>query len=411
MNFINTAPTRAQPTIDWEVEQAVKESVSGKIAGVRKGGYIVVALSLAAATLAACGSSSTSAKAAPSTTTKHVSVSSAKHDLIALSNSYAGNSWRAEMVSDFKTEAQLAVKRGLIKGFGVVNANNTAAQQISQIQDMILKGYKAITIDAASPTALNGVIAKACAAGIKVVTFDSLATAPCAYKVVTRYVPYGTTQMKYVAQRLHGKGNILYIKGIAGTSVNASVTKGVKEIAAKYPDLHVVGNVHGNWTESISQSAVASILPTLPKISAVISQGGETYGAAEAFLADHKKLPLLLFGNRGVALHFWLDTLGPSYKTISESSMPGISGAALWVAVRLLEGKSVPKVTYVPLLRITNKTLKTWVKATPVSGVATVAIGQHVTDSFISATEAHKAPAWVELLPNGKEIAESKTVF
>src|SRR5919201_5739306 len=120
---------------------------------------------------------------------------------IALSNSYAGNSWRQQMIKTYAVAGKTATSQGLIAKWTIVNADNSATQQISQIQNMILQHWSAITIDAASPTALNGVIAKACAAGIKVVVFDSLATAPCAYKVATNYVKYGEIETEFMADQ------------------------------------------------------------------------------------------------------------------------------------------------------------------------------------------------------------------
>jgi ribose transport system substrate-binding protein len=44
-------------------------------------------------------------------------------------------------------------------------AENSATEQAAQIQNMILQGYDAIVINAASPTALNGAVKEACDAG------------------------------------------------------------------------------------------------------------------------------------------------------------------------------------------------------------------------------------------------------
>ncbi len=44
--------------------------------------------------------------------------------------------------------------------------------QPAQVQNLILQGYDAIVINAASPTHLNGAIKQACDAGIVVVSFD-----------------------------------------------------------------------------------------------------------------------------------------------------------------------------------------------------------------------------------------------
>ena len=87
----------------------------------------------------------------------------------------------------------------------VVNANNSASEQASQIESLIVEGWDAIVIDAASPTALNGVIQEACDAHIVVVVFDSLATAPCAYKVAYNYVDMGKQEVDFVAKRVHDR--------------------------------------------------------------------------------------------------------------------------------------------------------------------------------------------------------------
>ena len=38
----------------------------------------------------------------------------------------------------------------------------------------------------------------------------------------------------------------------------------------KYPNLKVVGSVHGDWTQTVAQKQVAGILPTLPQIDGVL---------------------------------------------------------------------------------------------------------------------------------------------
>jgi len=88
---------------------------------------------------------------------------------IALSNSYAGNSWRQAMLKAWNGATADAIKAGLIKEVKVVNANNSASEQASQIQSLIVEGWDAIVIDAGSTTALNGVIQEACDAHIAVI--------------------------------------------------------------------------------------------------------------------------------------------------------------------------------------------------------------------------------------------------
>lgn len=315
-------------------------------------------------------------------------------DGIALSNSYAGNSWRQQMLKMWDLAAQDATSHGFIDKTKVVNADNSAPQQASQIGDLMLQGWKAIVIDAASPTALNGVIQQACSAHIVVVVFDSLATAPCAYKVAYNYVNMGKMEVDYVAKQLHGKGNVLEVRGIAGTSVDNDIHHGIVEEMAKYPGLKIVGSVHGNWTQSIAQKEVAGILPTLPKVNAVVTQGGDGYGTYQAFKAAGRPTPLIIMGNRQDELALWKQLAAKSggYKTFSLSSAPGVSSIAFWVAQQVLAGAAVPKTVNVPLLVIRYNHLNAWLKAVPNGGVATPLYTQAWTKKLIAANTSHTAP-------------------
>ncbi len=334
--------------------------------------------------------------------TAQAAEASTAKDGIALSNSYAGNSWRQQMLRMWNLAGQQAVKSGVIAKTKVVNADNSAPQQASQISDLTLEGWQAIVIDAASPTALNGVIQQACNAHIVVVVFDSLATAPCAYKVAYNYVDMGDMEAKFVADRLHGKGDVLEVRGIAGTSVDDDIHKGIVRTFAKYPGIKLVGSVHGNWTQSIAQKEVAGLLPSLPAINAVVTQGGDGYGTYEAFKAAGRPTPLIIMGNRQDELALWKQLTAQSggYDTFSVSSAPGVSSIAFWVAQQILAGAKVPKTVEVPLLVITAKDLDAWLKAVPQGGVATPLYDQQWTQGLITANLGHTAlPA--SPIPNG----------
>lgn len=310
---------------------------------------------------------------------------------IALSNSYIGNSWRQTMVKTFQSAASTAASQHLVPQSTVVNGDNTASTQIAEVQSMIVQGWKAIAIDAASPTALNGVIQRACDQGIKVIVFDSLATAPCAYKVAYNYVAAGEMEADFVANELHGTGNVLEIRGVAGTSVDHDIHEGLLKGFHSHPGIHIVGSVYGQWTETVAQQAVASVLPSLPKVDAVVDQGGDGAGAALAFEAAHRPVPSIMMGNRGDELKLWaqLDRSG-TYHTFSLSSAPGVGSIAFWVAYELLRGEKLPHTLTVPLLVVrTPQQLQAWLRATPTQGVATPVYTLSYTRSLIRANERH----------------------
>jgi len=311
---------------------------------------------------------------------------------IALSNSYAGNTWRQEMLKTWDIASKYAIDHHIIAKTKVVNSNNSAPEQASQIENLIVEGWKAIVIDAASDTALNGVIKEATDAGIVVVVFDALATAPSAYKVAYNYVSMGQQEADYVAKRLNGKGNVLEIRGVAGTSVDNDISKGTHDGFTKYPDIKIVGSVHGNWTQTIAQKEVAGILPTLPPVDAVVTQGGDGWGAYEAFKEAGRKIPLIIMGHRQDELALWkqLSQEPGGYETFSISSAPGCASAAFWVAQQILAGKKVPMTIELPLPVIEQSDFDAWLKVLPPGGVATPVFGQEWTAEVIDANAEHK---------------------
>jgi len=323
-------------------------------------------------------------------------------DGVALSNSYAGNTWRQQMLKTWDIATKDAIARHVIAKTQIVNSNNSAPQQEAQIQNLILEGWSAIVIDAASTTALNGVIKEACDAKIKVIVFDSLATAPCAIKVAYDYDQMGRQQVDYVAQKLGGKGNLLEIRGIPGTSVDTDIDHGIHTEIAKYPGLKIVGSVNGNWTQSIAQKEVAGVLPSLPDIAGVVTQGGDGYGTYQAFKAAGRATPLIIMGNRQDELSLWhqLDGGAGGYATVSMSSAPGCASVAFWVAQQVLAGKTVPNTVEVPLLVINQKDLNPWLKATPDGGVATPVYDQSWTAGLIDANSNH-TPLPTSPVPSG----------
>ncbi|PRD42962.1 ABC transporter substrate-binding protein [Phyllobacterium phragmitis] len=293
---------------------------------------------------------------------------------IALSNNYAGNSWRQAMLTSWEKITGEAVKSGVVAAADAfTTAENQATEQAAQIQNMILQGYDAIVINAASPTALNGAVKEACDAGITVVSFDGIVTEPCAWRIAVDFKEMGRSEIEYLAKRLPDGGNVLEIRGLAGVFVDDAISAGIHEGVAQYPQFKIAGSVHGDWAQDVAQRAVAGILPSLPEIAAVVTQGGDGYGAAQAFAAAKRPTPIIIMGNRQDELAWWKEQKDANgYETMSVSIAPGVSTLAFWVAQQILDGKEVKKDLVVPFLRIDQDNLEANLEKTPQGGVANV---------------------------------------
>ena len=100
--------------------------------------------------------------------------------------------------------------------------------QAAQVQNLILQGYDAIAIDAASPDALNGAVKAACDAHIAVVSFDGIVTAALRLSHRHRLQDrWASEQVDYLATRFPKGGNLLEIRGLAGTSIDNVIHEGI----------------------------------------------------------------------------------------------------------------------------------------------------------------------------------------
>ncbi|HTJ59155.1 MAG TPA: ABC transporter substrate-binding protein [Devosiaceae bacterium] len=307
---------------------------------------------------------------------------------IALSNNYAGNSWRQSMLKGWDDVGKKAVADKIVAAAdSFTTADQEVPTQAAQIQNLILQGYNAIVVDAGSPDALNGAVKQACDAGITVVSFDGIVTEPCAYRLAIDFEGMGKQQVEEMA-KFHPKGgNLLEIRGLAGTSIDDAIHKGLVDAVAAHPEFKIVNSVTGNWDQTTAQKAVATVLPSLPDIVGVVDQGGDGYGAAQAFIAAGKPVPTIIMGNRQDELQWWKEQKDKNgYQSWSASIAPGLSTLAFWVAQQVLDGKTnVPHDLVVPYLAFDQSNFEAALKNIPQGGVATTEYTQADADKAIQA--------------------------
>jgi len=276
--------------------------------------------------------------------------------VIGFSNSYGGNTYRQTMEALFKKLADKMVADGTLKSYKMLQSNNNVATQVSQIESLILEGVNAIIVDPGSAAGLNGAIDKAVSAGIPVVIVnDGPVTSDKCYQILWDTDAMATNAANHLAELMGKKGSIIEIRGLAGVpfddSFHASVVKALKA----FPNIKTVGTVYGEWTESVAQQQVSSILPGLKQVDGVLGQGGDEYGALEAFQAAGRKIPVIIGGNRGNFLAWWSQEKAKNgYKSFSWAANPWSAASSLYVAVDILRGGKVPKTMVMPALSVTQ---------------------------------------------------------
>jgi ribose transport system substrate-binding protein len=288
--------------------------------------------------------------------------------VIALSNAYYGNTWRHQMVEAFEAAAKKAKDDGKIANYIVMNGDGSVAQQNSQVGELILKGVDVLLVDAASETAVNGVIGKACKAGIIVISFDSVASAPCNYQLNFDFKGYKAQQAEAVFKMLGGKGNIIQVRGVKGSAPDNDMYNAQKSVLDKYPDIKVVATVYGQATAAVAQAAITNVLPSLPHVDAVLGQGGsDDVGIQQAFqqyggeYTGH--MPIIEGGGGTDFVKWWAEENKKNgYQTVSMNTTPGIGGAAFWLGLALLNGEKAPKMMIMPVATVDASNLAEYAK-------------------------------------------------
>lgn len=299
-------------------------------------------------------------------------VQAAEKHKIFLSMSFIGNDWQAEaanMVKAMAAHSSMADKVDL----QVQVAGPNAQRQIQQINAMVQAGAQAIVIFPISPTALNQVVKNACDKGVKVFAYDAEITEPCAYNIHIDQEEAGRVTAQWLVDQLGGKGDIIAITGVPGTSVDDQRTKAAKEVFAKYPDIRIVGEAVGMWSQAAARTELSKILATRTwdDIDGLWMQVG-CFAANSMQLEAGKTtadlLPCAGEGSNGGRVQMLpegteVEGAASPYAPlgaprISYASPPYSGALALKLAVAALEGKDVPKLTILPLPVVTSETIK-----------------------------------------------------
>lgn len=274
---------------------------------------------------------------------------------IAISNSFIGNAWRTQMLQMAQAFAETDAVKPLIEELVVVSTGDDVEAQIAAMDNMIALGVDAIVINAINPTSFDAVVERATDAGIIVISFDGIVEAPDAFIVNEDQVQFGAIMAEDLATRMGGKGNVIMVNGVPGTSVDSDRIAGAKEVFAKYPDITVSAELEGRWDSGTAQTVVADYLATQPQVDGVFVQGGGP-GVLQAFKdAGITELPPMA----GEAENGFRMALGSGeIQGISVGQTPGMIAVAMQAALELLQGRELPRVISMPLPMVTSEDIQ-----------------------------------------------------
>ncbi len=221
-------------------------------------------------------------------------------------------------------------------------ANQDLNKQLADIEDFIVKGVDVIVISPVDSQGALAAIAKAEAAGIKVVTVDIPATnAKVVSHIGTDNYTGGVKAGELMAQVLDGKGKVAIIDYPTVQSVVARVD-GFKKALESHPDMEIVAQQTG-ITRAEALAAAQNMLQANPDITGIFGFGDDAALAAavavkSAGLEDQVKV--IGFDGMEEARNA-VDT-NPVMVGVIQQFPAEMGKTAVDTAVEVIAGKDVP---------------------------------------------------------------------
>ena len=177
--------------------------------------------------------------------------------------------WRHQMNNEMLREALFY--DGVEVDIRTVKDDN--AQQIEDIRNFIQEGVDLLVVAPNEAAPITPVVEEAFDRGIPVIVFDRkiLSDKYTAYIGADNY-ELGKAIGNYVANMLHGRGNIVEIAGLTGSTSAMDRHQGFVSAISPYPGIQLLAREDAGWLRSEAGERMDTLLRHFPEIDVVYAQ-------------------------------------------------------------------------------------------------------------------------------------------
>lgn len=253
------------------------------------------------------------------------------------------DSWRHKMNDEILREAMF------YDGVSVEirSAGDDNEKQASDVHYFIDKGVDLLIISANEAAPMTPIVEEAYQAGIPVILVDRkiLSDKYTAYISADNY-EIGRAVGNYIASRLKGKGNIVELTGLSGSTPAIERHQGFMAAISHYPDIKLIDKADAAWEQGPAEVEMDSMLRRHPQINAVYAHNDRIApGAYKAAKKVGREKEMIFVGidalpGKGNGLELVLDSVLDAtfiYPTNGDKVMQ--------LAMNILEKKPYPRET------------------------------------------------------------------
>ncbi len=234
----------------------------------------------------------------------------------------------------------------------VLDSQNDPSKELANVEDLTVRGVKAILINPTDSDAVSNAIRMANRSDIPVLTLDRGASrGKVVSHIASDNVSGGEMAGKYIADTVGAKARVIQLEGIAGTSAARERGKGFMQ-AVTSSNMQLLASQPADFDRTKGLNVMENMLAANPNVQAVFAQNDEmALGALRAVQAAGKDV--LIVGFDGTEDGIAAVKRGVLGATIAQQ--PDLIGSlGIETADQVLKGKSVEKNIAVPLKVITK---------------------------------------------------------
>jgi len=280
-----------------------------------------------------------------------------KKIVIGFSQCTMVDEWRKTIVEEMQRE--ISFYRNYNITFIVKDAHDDNNQQIKDIKDLILHGIDLLIVSPNEAQQLTSTVEDVYDRGIPVIVIDRKINS-------SKYTAYiggdnlsiGNEAGYFAEELLKGKGNILEISGLAGSTPAIERSEGFHEIIDKYPEIHTTKIIEGEWLEEKTMKITDSLFYTFYDFNLIFAHNDFMANAASISARKHN-IKTFIIGVDG------LNTPKGGVNMVLEGFIDGTvlyptgGDKAIQLALDILTGKPFEKNTNLSTYRIDKTNART----------------------------------------------------
>lgn len=256
---------------------------------------------------------------------------------IGFSQTAFNHPWRVSMLESLQAEACRHSNIELV----VLDGNVDVAKQSNDVRDLLVRGVDAVLLSPVESAALVPAARAVQDAGIPLIVMDRDVPTEKTLFIGQSNVTMAEQVAEKMAADLGGKGNVVVLTGLKGSSPAVDRNTGMENVLAKFPDIKVIAVGDAQWIREPAVPLMEDFLTAHSDIAAVFSHAEESSWGAQLAIARANRC------GDGIR-HYTFDGSNAGFKSVKEGTFgadgnytPFIADIGLRAALYTLMGKEI----------------------------------------------------------------------